>query len=127
MKYIKKYLFLVLIAGFSLSNAVAQPLAGIPKIVITNFSANEKDGKLIIDWATDGSVQTNYWQVQSSMDGVEFSTIALVLGPDPQQKGDRYKYMERSKTGTEPKKYFRLRHVDVNGNEQISEIIKPAK
>jgi hypothetical protein len=127
MKCAKKYIILLLLTGFSYCNAVAQPSLGNQKITITNFSAYEKDNKLVIDWATDGTVATNYWQVQASTDGTQFSTIALVLGPDPRQQGDRYQYMEKIKTGVEPKKYFRVRHVAVNGSEQLSEIIKPAK
>ena len=105
----------------------AQPALRDQTITITNFTVYEKDAKLIVEWATDGAVATNYWQVQISEDGKQFSTIALVLGPDPRQQGDRYQYMEKVKAGRDASKFYRLRHVDVNGNEQISKVLAPAK
>lgn len=127
MEQFKKYFFLLLLAGFSFCTSVAQPSLNNQKITITNFSAYEKDNRLIIDWATDGTVPTNYWQVQVSDEGTRFSTIAIVLGPDPTQQGDRYQYMEKIKVGRDATKYYRICHVDVNGNAQMSEILKPAK
>lgn len=127
MTGIKKSLCILLFSAFIFGGAVAQPVLRDRTITITNFTVYEKDAKLMVEWATDGTVSTNYWQVQISDDGTQFSTIALVLGPDPRQQGDRYQYVEKLKAGRDTSKYYRLRHVDVNGNEQLSKIIQPAR
>ncbi len=127
MSGIKKIICPLIFAVFIFCNAGAQASLSNPTINITSFTVYEKDAKLIIEWATDGAVATNYWQVQRSNNGKDFSTIAIVLGPDPDQPGDRYQYMEKIKEGRDATKYYRLRHVDVNGNEQISKVIAPAK
>ena len=118
---------MILLTAPILGKAVAQPILHDQAITITNFTVYEKDAKLIVEWATDGTVATNYWQVQISNDGTQFSTIAVVLGPDPRQQGDRYQYVEKVKAGRDVTRYYRLRHVDVNGNEQVSKVIAPAK
>lgn len=60
------------------------------KIIITKLIGYEKDGRLSIEWSTDGSIETNYREVQSTMDGKKFSTFALVLGADPGKSGKEY-------------------------------------
>ena len=93
-------------------------------INITNFTAHEKGNKLFIDWATDGTVPTNYFEVQRSNDGKVFSTVAIVLGPDPQQAGDKYQYMEKVKNVISQPVYFRLKHISTNGEIQLTKIIQ---
>jgi len=127
MTGIKKLMGVILLTAAIFGKAVAQPVLHNQPIIITNLTVYEKDAKLIVEWATDGAVATNYWQVQISDDGKKFSTIAMVLGPDPRQQGDRYQYMEKIKEGRDATKYYRVRHVDVNGNEQLSKVIFPSK
>jgi hypothetical protein len=127
MNGIKKIICLLMLTAFISRKAEAQPALHNQAITITNFTVYEKDTKLFVDWSTDGTIATNYWQVQISDDGKSFSTIAIVLGPDPKQPGDRYQYMEKIKAGRDATKYYRLCHVDVNGNAQMSGIITPAK
>lgn len=116
---------------FTTSGFAQQPAAktedGKKQIIITNFSAYEKDSKLVIDWATDGRAVTNYWQVQRSSGEGEFSTIAFVLGNDPKQSGDRYQYVEKLKDSKTPNARYRLCYVSRDGSEQFSNIIELAK
>lgn len=123
-----KYLICMVLFTAPISKgATAQPALQDQNITITNFNVYEKDTKLVVEWATDGAIATDYWQVQLSDDGKAFTTIAMVLGPDPLQPGDRYQYKEKIKAGRDASKFYRLRHVDVNGNEQISKVADPAK
>lgn len=96
-------------------------------IHITNFTAYAKEAKIVIDWATDGAATTNYWEVQRSADGLQFATIALVLGPDPRQGGDKYQVADKVKEIKNHAAYYRLRHVGTDGKEQLSNIIQLAK
>jgi hypothetical protein len=125
----KQYGLLLVLTGLFTANVVAQPSVGNAKITVTSFLVFEKAGKLSVEWSTDGKQATNYWEVQARTEQSEFSTIALVLGPDPNMAGDHYSFSEKIKTGVEPKKYYRLRHIDQDGNEQITAaiMILPAK
>lgn len=96
-------------------------------INITNFTVYAKEAKIVIDWATDGTSATNYWEIQRSSDGVQFATIALVLGPDPRQTGDKYQAADKLKDSKGLPAYYRLRHIGTDGKEQLSNIIQLAK
>ena len=76
----------------------------------------------MIDWATDNKVPINYFEIERSNDGINFKTIALVLGPDPKQANcDCYKCFD--KAGSNAKKYFyRLKHVSTDGEIELSEM-----
>lgn len=89
-------------------------------IQITRFEIkkinNQKAG---IDWATDNKVVTNYFEVEKSLDGENFKTIAYVLGPDPKKEGDQYECFDKV---SDTKVFYRLKHVSVDGAIQYSNI-----
>ena len=117
-----------MITVFTAGSIKAQQSVSDQKIItITNFKVYENNTQLIIDWSTDGLVETNYWQVQSSTDCEKFSTIALVFGPDPRQQGDRYQYKGKIKDATVCKTYYKVCPVDAKGQEINTEIKQPAK
>jgi hypothetical protein len=120
------YLTIVLVVmGFGATAQTAMNAAR--DINITNFTVYAKDTKIMVDWATDGSTTTNTWEVQRSTDGIQFTTIAYVLGADPRKTGDQYTYAEKVKDTKISNAYYRLRHVGADGSEQLSNIIQPVK
>ena len=92
------------------------------KINFTSFTVNTQQKRIMIDWATDNKVPTNYFEIERSSDGINFKTIALVLGPDPRQTNcDCYEGFD--KPGANAKKYFyRLKHVSTDGAIDLSEM-----
>jgi trimeric autotransporter adhesin len=120
-------LALIISTGTNAQTTVNSSVTNNKNIIITNFTVYAKDAKIVIEWATDAAAATNYWEVQRSTDGTQFSAIALVLGADPRQEGDRYQYMEKLKDTKNATAYYRLRHIGADGKEQLSNIIQPAK
>jgi len=91
------------------------------KINYTSFTVNTVRQKVMIDWSTDNKVATNYFEIQRSFDGVNFKTIALVLGPDPKQtKCDCYEGFDKPLTNKH-KYFYRLKHVSTDGKVELSE------
>ena len=122
----KKATYLLSFLVLGVLFAKAQTTSGTSQISITKLIAYENNSRFYIDWATDGGNKTNYWEVQSSSDGRAFSTIALVLGPDPSKTGQQFGY--KGKTTTQKQAgYYRVVHISTSGEKQQSNIIKPAK
>ncbi|HZW66182.1 MAG TPA: hypothetical protein VFF23_10865 [Hanamia sp.] len=96
------------------SNAVA-------KIRMENFQVTEAQNKIKIHWSTN-SKATNYFEVQKSVDGKNFKTIAYVLGPDPAKPGCECFGCFDKKDSKKQISYYRLKHLDFDGNVQFSEI-----
>jgi hypothetical protein len=115
-----KVMGLIILAWMITLTGVSQDKKDTKKIKYTSFTVITKQHKVELEWATDNSVSTNYFEVQKSSDGKNYKTIALVLGPDPKKPGcDCYDWFDTlmQKTNT----YYRLKHIDANGSAQISE------
>ena len=92
------------------------------KLNFTSFTVKTGAKRISIDWSIGNAVSTNYFEIQKSTDGVNFKTIALVLGPDPKQlTGDCYGCFDKYVRKNAKHSYYRLKHIDTNGTEQISE------
>ncbi len=123
----KKIFYLGLFFGMIYLPGMAQTAKETSNIHITNFTVYAKEAKLIIDWAVEPLSETNYFEVQRSSDGVQFTTVALVLGPDPRQSGERFQYVEKIKDNKIMSAYYRLRHVSADGKELLSKPVQPVK
>jgi hypothetical protein len=122
----KKAIYLMSLLMLTSMLTKSQSTSTGKSITITKLIAYEKDNRFYIDWATDGTVETNYWEVQISTDGKRFSTLALVLGADPSQPGEAYAY--KGKVDEQKRAaYYRVVHISANGIKQQSKIIKLVK
>ena len=117
-KNLLRVFFISTIALIGSNSMVAQNRS----VNVTEFNVIAKEQKVIIDWKTDGATATNYFAIQKSTDGVNFKTVALVLGPDPKQKsGDYYAGFDKYVPKAAKHSFYRLVHIDTDGNEQITE------
>lgn len=118
----KKYevMGLIILAWMIALTGVSQDKKDTKKINYTSFTVSTTQHKVKLEWTTDNSVSTNYFEVQKSFDGKNYKTIALVLGPDPKKPGcDCYDCFDTQML--KKNIYYRLKHIDANGLEQISE------
>ena len=91
------------------------------KIRIVDFKVMRDQNKVSINWSTDNAWPTNYFEVEKSNDGENFKTVAYVLGADPAKTGcDCYGCFDKIKAGQGY--YYRLKHVDLNGEVELSEV-----
>ena len=92
------------------------------KINITDFHVVKNQNKVDINWSTDKTVSTNYFEVEKSNDGKNFKTVAYVLGADPTKTDcDCYGCFDKINTNAK-ESYYRLKHVDTNGSVEFSEV-----
>lgn len=106
---------------FVFAHTVKAQTNTVAKIRMENFQVVEAQNKIDIQWSTN-SKATNYFEVQKSVDGKNFKTIAYVLGPDPAKPGcECFGCFDKKDSKTQIS-YYRLKHMDFDGNVQFSEI-----
>jgi len=106
---------------FVFAHTVKAQTNTVAKIRMENFQVVEAQNKIDIHWSTN-SKATNYFEVQKSVDGKNFKTIAYVLGPDPAKPGcECFGCFDKKDSKTQIS-YYRLKHMDFDGNVQFSEI-----
>ena len=90
------------------------------KINFTDFKINSIKNRIAIHWKTDDGVSANYFEIERSSNGINFKTIAMVLGPDPKQVNCNC-YEGFDKPDSKSKKYYyRLKHVSIDGEIELS-------
>jgi len=92
------------------------------QIKITKFEVVKEQNKVLIEWSTDKTSETNYFQVEKSSDGKNFKTVAYVLGADPTKTDCECFGCFDKVTGKAKDSYYRLKHVNTNGDVQFSEV-----
>lgn len=92
------------------------------KINIIDFHVVKNQNRVNINWSTEKGDVTNYFEVEKSNDGKNFKTVALVMGPDPAKTNcDCYGCFDMVSSHSKDS-YYRLKHMDVNGMVQYSDV-----
>ncbi len=94
--------------------------AGVLATSLLNFTATNVSGKVQLNWQTTSEINNNYFEVEKSINGVNFSAAAKVAATN--KNGiNKYAYTDVSpNTGSN---YYRLKQVDNNGSFKYSSVV----
>jgi hypothetical protein len=87
---------------------------------LTDFSANWKDvntNSAIINWTSKSEINTSYFNIQQSTNGLNFNTIGKIYASG----AGNYSFVDINLSGLS-KLYYRLEIVDKDGSIQYSKI-----
>jgi len=88
---------------------------------LIKFEAKSEVAAVRLSWETASETNNAYFAVERSSNGINFQTIGRVKGAGTTSDVSRYAWVdEKPLNGTS---YYRLKMVDVNGNNQYSTII----
>lgn len=106
----------------------AQPIL-INKLIIKDIEVNRKGDNAVVNWKTAGEPSGAMCDLQRSIDGVNFTTIArLILLGDTQKEQSYTLQDEHFHAQNVPFVYYRLRGMLPNGEEKFTTFKKiPAK
>ncbi len=110
--------FVIVFGVFSFSGNAQKAQHNIINVI--DFKVVKNQNKVNINWSTDRTSATNYFEIEKSVDGKNFKTIAYILGADP-SKTDCDCYGCFDKITINKESYYRLKHVDTNGEIEFSE------
>lgn len=97
--------------------------AGTPlPVELTSFSAQRRaDKEVDVKWATASEKNSNYFQVQRSLDGRDFATVATVTARGNSSQATAYTALD--KAAPTAQLYYRLRQVDLDGTATFSPVV----
>ncbi len=108
----KHFLVLVSIVCFTLVGKAQQEAFPGHKGVAQDLKAKVVGNNLQLSWGSTAGDLINYWEVQGSKDGKNFSTLGLVLGADPVSTTTKFKFKQESKKIMPGMKYYRVLRVE---------------
>jgi hypothetical protein len=87
-------------------------------VTLVYFKASCKKNYALIDWKTATEISTSHFDVQKSVDGINWATIQAVVAAD-NINGATYSYEDNN---PQPAAYYRLKTVDKSGNYSYSPV-----
>ncbi len=85
-----------------------------------SFTANKSESGIALTWTTTDEVNNNRFEIQRSTDGINFSTVAIVLPDSEVSSTHLYKYND--KYTAKGVVYYRIRQVDHDGKDKFSAV-----
>ena len=116
--------FFITGAGFAtsysgvLSNGFGPNL--VLPVVFNSFYAVKNNGNIILTWSTAQENNNKHFEIQRSVDGTHYNTIAVINGAGNSSLTQQYSYTDRNVTNVIV--YYRIKQVDVNGQSELSVI-----
>lgn len=97
--------------------------AGAPLPVdFLNITATQKGGAVAINWSTASESNNNYFDVEKSIDGSNFTTINTVKGAGNSSTVNNYGSYDAKPVASY--NYYRIRQVDFDGKFKFSDVVK---
>jgi hypothetical protein len=101
------------------STEVGLGLTTLP-VTLTSFEVSAVKNQVNLTWTTATEENNAYFQVERSLDGLNFSTIGQVTGHGTTQQIQNYSFNDaKPVSGT---LYYRLKQVDLDGDHELSPV-----
>lgn len=111
MKLLNLITCLLLITGSAFSQSTSE---------ITDFNAERMNGSVNITWTPSNDAATNHFEIQKSVDGVNWKVVAIMFPFEDLSQAHTYSYSDKvqSKDGS----YYRIRQIETSKKENYSEV-----
>lgn len=90
-------------------------------VELIHFSVNQGESSNDLKWVTASEVNNDYFEVQSSSDGVDFFTVSVVYGQGNTSEITKYSFSDQM--NNKENTYYRLKQVDFDGAFTYSNVI----
>ena len=104
----------------------SQTSAAVLPVTLSSFDVQKDNKSILLKWRTAFEMNTNYFSLERSSNGINFKEIGRVAAAGFSNLGRDYTYNDNSTTDLKGTVYYRLVTVDVDGSKQLSTIKKIA-
>lgn len=109
----------------STSTACAQTSVVVPvscalPIEWVSFSANKNAAGALLNWVTAKEENNDRFEIQRSVDGVNFTSIGTIKGAGTKKSSSYYEYTDNYKTNGVV--YYRIKQIDIDGSASFTDV-----
>ena len=91
-------------------------------VELTNFQAQRQvDKAVMVRWTTASEKNSAFFEIQRSLSGTEFATVATVAAQGSSSRPTAYAYLDQRAPAS--RLYYRLRQVDADGTAAYSPVV----
>lgn len=89
-------------------------------VKLVNFSGMIKNNKVVLHWVVDDNEAANFFEVEKSTDGINFTMAALVFGTD-KPVSETYEFYEKA---GKKKMIYRIKLINKNQKTEYSPVVE---
>lgn len=105
---------------YSIAHTCFESSQVVPVELLT-FTAKAQDEDVLLQWKTASEINNDYFEIQHSLDGVNFETIGTVKGAGTTYEVQEYLFIDKMpKNGLN---YYRLRQIDYDSLFEYTDVI----
>lgn len=93
--------------------------AALP-IELLSFSATNHEKQVLLTWETETEINNDYFDIETSIDGINFEVIGTVMGSNTANHKHRYEFTHT--TPIKGQNFYRLNQVDLDGKSSYTSI-----
>lgn len=90
-------------------------------VTLVDFTGTLQNKNILLEWNTASEFNSKQFELEKSFDGVNFRTIATIPAAGNSNSLLHYSYLDREPAGE--KNYYRLRSVDIDNRQKLSDIL----
>jgi hypothetical protein len=105
---------------FIQASTISNSIVVLP-IELLSFETINKENKVNVNWSTATETNTNYFDLERSVDGVNYKSIFKVNGAGNSNSINTYSFIDENPASGFIN-YYRLREVDFNGHNKLSKV-----
>jgi hypothetical protein len=98
-------------------------LSQVP-VELTAFSAEATSDGVLLKWSTATELNNHGFEVERSLNGTEFYTVAFVQGAGTTTEGKDYSYTDEVDYKGGEVFYYRLKQIDLDGSIEYSDVVE---
>ncbi|MEZ4987424.1 MAG: T9SS type A sorting domain-containing protein [Saprospiraceae bacterium] len=90
-------------------------------VELLSFTAKTSNENALLQWKTATETNNRGWNIQRSLNGFSWNTIAFVSGAGNSTDNQSYAYVD--KTSEQGRAFYRLEQVDFDGSKAYSSVV----
>jgi len=98
------------------------PIQNTLPVKLASFSAMLNKNKVDIKWTTSSEINVSHFIVEKSTDGINYTDAGMVFAYGNTTEEKNYSFYDNVNTSQPAVIYYRLRSVDIDGKNELSEI-----
>lgn len=95
---------------------------GVLPVTVTHFNATKADKKVVVEWQVTNQLNISKYQVEKSINGVQFTTIATIAAVNNNSSNATYTWLDEQPNAALV--YYRLKSIDNDGTYSYGSIVK---
>ncbi|WP_207511025.1 T9SS type A sorting domain-containing protein [Longitalea luteola] len=100
-------------------NLMSMPIIALP-VLFNSFYATKSNNNVNLNWSTAQENNNQHFEIQRSLDGNNWSVIAIMLGAGNSDVLKQYSYTDKNMTSAVA--WYRIRQVDIDGKYTYSTV-----